>query len=480
LPSYLPLVRTVLFLGCALALMAQSESPRPDSQKPDSQPPDSQQTDLPQPDSQPADSTDAGAGAEYSGPAILSRGQSPSLQNASPIAFRPFIGLNGTYDTGLTPVAVSTTGHIPSTDSYGEEVSLGAYTYRKWKHTTLSLDYHGDFRRYSTNNSESTDHSLGLSLTREVTGRATVTLREQGGIFSQNNFLASTLGPLDSSYLPLPGNSIYNNRTIFAGVSADMSYLLTPLLSFSIGANGSLVRRESSALYGSTSGGARGDLQYRMSRHTTIGIDYNYTYFDYTRGFGDSEVQSLGMSYSAQLSPHLQLSASVGGARIESTSLTTVTLDPAIAALLGETQSVQAAYRLNYAPDMQARLASTFRRSQFSLGYVDQISPGNGVYLASKNSSGSLSYGYSGVHYWSFGASASYGRMTSLVQTLGAYTTYGGGGGVTRELGKGVHAVLHVGAFHNDIAGGSLFRRAQYSASLGLSFSPGDVPLVLW
>jgi hypothetical protein len=78
------------------------------------------------------------------------------------------------------------------------------------------------------------------------------------------------------------------------------------------------VRRESSALYGMTGGVARGDLEYRISRHSTLGADYRFTYYDYTRGFGNTDIQSVGFNYSTQLSRHVQLSARIGGARVES------------------------------------------------------------------------------------------------------------------------------------------------------------------
>ena len=63
---------------------------------------------------------------------------------------------------------------------------------------------------------------------------------------------------------------------------------------------------------------------------------------------------------------------------------------------------------------------------------------------------------------------------------MGAYTTYGAGVGVTRDLGKGLHSVLRLDALRYDVAGLSAFKNTEYRASLGLSFSPGDLPLVLW
>jgi hypothetical protein len=435
---------------------------------------------MAQSDSQQPDSSQASSDEEYSGPAILSRGQTPAAALVAPIAFRPYIGLSGIYDTGLVAVAVTPTGQIPTTDLYGLELNLGAYTYHVWKHTTLALDYRGDLRHYSTTYWDGSDQFVSLILTHQPTKRVTFTLREQGGVYSNNYFLASTLAASDPNYLQVPQNDIYDNRVIFAGVSADVTYRLSHRLSFNVGADGSLVRRQSTALYGMTGAVARGDLEYRISRHSTLGVDYRFTYFDYTKGFGNSDIHSVGLNYSTQLSQHVQLSARIGGARVESQSLTVVTLDPAIAALLGESVGIQAAYRLNYVPDMQVRLTDSFRRSQFTLAYSNQVIPGNGIYLTSRNNSASGSYSYSGVRHWNFGLNGTYGRMNALVQTVGAYTAYGGGVGITRDLGKGLHAVLRLDTRHYDIASGALFGTTEYRTSLGVSFSPGDLPLVLW
>src|ERR1017187_8911857 len=199
------LVRTTLFFGCVLGLMAQS-------------------------DSSPA-SSDEG----YSGPAILSRGETPGAQTAAPIAFRPYIGLSGIFDTGLVtvpgtpaggvPVSVTSTCGIPSSDLYGVELNLGASTYHVWKHTTLGLDYRGDFRHYSTTYWDGTDQFLSLILTHRPTKRVTFTLRNQAGIYSLSSYsLSSPLGAVDPNYLQLPQNDIYDSRVIFAAVSGDLTY----------------------------------------------------------------------------------------------------------------------------------------------------------------------------------------------------------------------------------------------------------------
>jgi hypothetical protein len=446
------LIRTTLLFACALSLLAQSDSAPVDTAAP---------------------------AEDYGGPAILTRGQVPGGFSAVPAAFRPFISLNGIYDDGLAPISVNSKGRIPTLDLFGVELALGLYGYHTWKHTTLALDYKGDFRHYGQSTYDGTDQFLSLILTHQQTKRITFTIRNSAGTYSRSYFLSSTLGVLDSSNLQTPENDIYDSRVIFLTTAGDMIYRLTPRLSVDIGGEGYIVRRESSALYGLTGYDAHGDLQYRVRRHTTIGLDYRYTHFEYTKGFGNTNIHSVGINYATQLTHRLQLAARIGGARVETSSLEEVTLAPAIAALLGVSVGVEAAYQLHYVPDVTARLSETLRRSQFGLTFTDSVNPGNGVYLTSKMESALASYRYTGVRHWNFGADGGYNKLTALAQTLGAYGSYGAGGGFTRDLKKGFHAVLRLDARRYDI-GGDAFRRTNFRAMVGLTFSPGDVPLALW
>ena len=150
------------------------------------------------------------------------------------------------------------------------------------------------------------------------------------------------------------------------------------------------MRRQSTALFGTTGAIARADLEYQISGRTSVGADYSFMYFGYTRGFGNSGIQSAGFNYSAKISRNLQLSARIGAARAASTSLNEVTLAPAIAALVGESGGKQIAHALHYSPAVQVQLARSFRRSEFSLFYGDQIMPGNGVYATSRSNGGEL------------------------------------------------------------------------------------------
>jgi hypothetical protein len=440
--------RTTLLVGCAaVGLMAQTE--------------------------------DQGAEPEYGGPAILSRGQTPGSQSEAPIAFRPYVGINGVYDSGVVPVSVTSTGAIPFTDEEGVELSLGAYLNHAWKRTTLGLNYTGDFRHYTIGTYDGTDQLLALILKHQPSKHVEFTLRNQAGTYSWNFLQPNSLGLIDSNYLQTPQNDLFYNPVFYVSTAGDLTYQMTSRLSFNLGGEGDLIRHRASALYGVTSSSARGDVEYRATRHTTIGLDYHFNHYDFTGEFGSSNINSVGVNVSRQLTRHMQLSARIGGARVQTSSLAEVPIDPAVAALIGETVGIQAAYHLNYAPDASVRLINDFQRGQFTASYTNGVTPGNGVYLTSRIQSGEATYHYTGIRYWNFGVNGVYSRLSALAQTLAAFDTYGGGVGVTRELGKGLHAVARLDVRRYNI-GDNFYLHTEYRATFGFTFSPGEVPLALW
>jgi hypothetical protein len=415
---------------------------------------------------------------EYGGPAILSRGDVPLSNAPASMAFRPYVGISGFYDYGLLPVSVNSSGQVPVRDSFGEELDLGLNGYHAWEGTRLSLDYRGDFRNNTLSYYDSSDHFLALSLAHQLRKHVTFSVHTQAGTYAENYFLGG-FGYLYSNYLQTPQNDIYDNRVIFAGTSGSLIFQKSARLSFSISGEGEVVRRRSTALYGDSIAGARGDVEYRVTRHTTMGVDYHFMHFDFTRGFGYSNIHSVGVNYSRQFTRHVQLSARIGGARIESESLVAVPINPAVAAIIGQSVGIQAAHRLSYAPDILSRLSYNAQRAAFGVVYNNTLSPGNGVYLTSRMQTARAFYSYTGIRYWNFGADGGYDQLRALTQTLGVYSSYGAGGGATRTLGKGFHAVLRFDVRHFNVAE-NFFLHNEYRAMLGLNWSPGEVPLKLW
>src|SRR5262249_36014624 len=128
--------------------------------------------------------------AEYGGPAILTRGGASSLRNpAQSIRFRPFLAINGTYDTGITPISIDDKGRIPDVASYGGDISAGLLGYHAWKKSSLGVDYRGDYRHYSKNTYyNGADQTLQLVYHRQSSRKLGFTLREAAGLYTRASY----------------------------------------------------------------------------------------------------------------------------------------------------------------------------------------------------------------------------------------------------------------------------------------------------
>ena len=71
--------------------------------------------------------------------------------------------------------------------------------------------------------------------------------------------------------------------------------------------------------------------------------------------------------------------------------------------------------------------------------------------------------------------------MQSIGQKdLGRYKYYYGSGALTYRVASSLHAVVSVGARNLQINNQAGFARLGYSVTIGLMFSPGEVPLAFW
>jgi hypothetical protein len=260
---------------------------------------------------------------------------------------------------------------------------------------------------------------------------------------------------------------------------ADVTWLKSARLSFNFGGTGFVTRRQKSSLYGVVGASARGDVAYRVTRHSSVGADYFYTHFGYNKAFGTGDLHSVGADYSIDLTSRWQFRFRAGVIRMETLYLGLVTLDPAVAAILGQSQGVAALYRLMRRPSYSGQAARRIGHGSLSFGYTYGASPGNGIYLTSQQSTGSAGYSYTGLRRWSLSSQFTYTNMHGVGQNVGDYVSYGGGFGASRGI---THQNLSL-TFRSDIrhtSAGTGFLRTYYMSSIGLAFSPGDLPLRLW
>jgi hypothetical protein len=156
-----------------------------------------------------------------------------------------------------------------------------------------------------------------------------------------------------------------------------------------------------------------------------------------------------------------------------------VTLNPVVAALLGVSFGQQTFYRENYYPAANVTLTGHFKTYSVGISATQSVVPGNGVYLTSNQQAASASYSYTGIRKWNLGLSAGYNKLASIGQGIQDYSSFNGGAGITYSLTRALHIIARADSRYQqiDVIG---YNRTGYRATIGLGFSPGNVPLSLW
>jgi hypothetical protein len=424
----------------------------------------------------------------YTGPSVLSRPGGPSNLQPSQLSLRPFISFLGLYDTGLVSVSVDESGHPPDAASAGAAVQAGLYAYHRRRRTLVGLDYRGDYRHYTRRtyyNGFNQFATFGVS--HQSQRHLQFGFHQMAGTFSRGfgglgPSVTSVFGPgLVQTPAHAPADELFDSRTDYLNSIGSMTYIKSARMSFNVSGGGFLVRRRSNALAGLSGALVSGDMAYRISRHSTLGVNYLYTKYNFTRSFGGADLHSISANYATSLSRTWELGLLLSVIRVETEAIREVMIDPVVAAIIGSTRGIEAFHSTTYMPGGGARLSKKFRRSSFLLTAMHGVSPGNGLFLTSRQSAGTVAYSYSGFRRWNIGAHFGYRSLSSLGNRLGQYDSVAGGGGFTRSLGKsGFHITGRFDARRYTTDFNNLRGRTQTMSSLGISFSPGDIPLSLW
>jgi hypothetical protein len=429
--------------------------------------------------------------AQYAGPAILSRGEAPAAMAAPTVDFSFSVALMGTYTDGLAGVsAPNAQGQLADQSSYGGGVSLGVSGAHSWKHTHLGLNYSGNFSDYAqASYFAGFSQGLSLALSHQFSRHIEFSLAESAGIFTQ--FPPATVSlnssiPFDPSQSYIPTTDFYDNRTIYSTTQASLTIQKSTRLSFNLGGDYFVNLRRSSALYGATGEVASGDVQYRLSRSTTIGGDYSYTRYSYTDSTGGAEVHTAGLSASVRLSRWVEFSAFAGASRVSSSFQQTVPIDPAILAILCPpslvatcplTAGTVVSNNVFWGPNFGLRFSRSFRRGVAYLGGGESITPGNGLFLTSRGATASAGYGYSGLRKWSLNIGASYFSALSIGNVQGSYGDIAGSYGMSRQIVGPLSLVSSFSATKYRSSSFNAYNRLIYSVSVGIGFSSKSIPV---
>jgi hypothetical protein len=415
--------------------------------------------------------------SDYLGPGVLSRGAGDiGTRAGQDVDLRFYVNATGVYDNGIEPYSVDGSGKLVTVNGlWGTEIAAGAYGVHKWRHAKLGLDYKGTYRHY-TNNSfyDGTDHVLALGYTYQKSRRLVFDLRQEAGSVSQANGFSAL--PVLNSAVVTPSNLLFDNRANFLQSTMQVNYIQSEHTVLTFGGAGFGVWRKAPGLIGTQGYQLNGAIQHRISRRTTLGAEYQHMHFDYPKAFGQADINSLTAIWATQLGRSWTASARAGVYQAEVEGLQQVAVDPEITALLGIVSTVQTFYQKNTFPQLSASLNRKFQRANLSFSYNDGVSSGNGVYLTSRAQTGTVDFSYTATRKWSFTAGGGYSRLDGIGQNLQPFSQFIGGAGATYAITRPIHVVARYDARHQEIVDAT-FRQTSYRATIGISFSPGDIPL---
>lgn len=420
-----------------------------------------------------------GQSGGYGGPQILSRSMGSTGDRAGGHAgFQYYAGVAGSYETGLVPASVDSSGQIISPGGlYGVIANWGAYGRRTWRHTTFGLDYIGNYRHYDQQTYyDGSDHMLGMQLRNQATRRLQWQWTTSAGTVSRY-YIA---GPLNSPDLyTSPGYAPFDNRAYILETSAGFLYQYNARLSFQGTGSGFFVRHQSNVLVGLNGWAGQATAAYRLTRNRTIDLSYSRTHFDYPRGFGESDLNTYMVGLTQNVGRRWAFGVSAGAAQVNTTGLEQVAVDPVTAALFGTPVSIQAFNRSVFLGVGRANLRGRFRTSGVEFYYNQSPTGGNGVYLTSTQVGIGGSYTYSGIRRVGLGLAANYNRLSSLGQSLGAYYYFSGGGTASYKLLPSTELTASYDARNIQITQNG-FARLSYRFTLGVNFHPSEMPINLW
>ncbi len=318
-------------------------------------------------------------------------------------------------------------------------------------------------------------NTLALGYTYQKSRRLIFDLRQTAGIISQGIAFAGYLPAVTDSVVT-PSSLLFDNRMEYLQSTMDVNFLLSAHTTLTFGGDGFGVWRKATGLIGMQGYTLHGEIQHRVTQRTTLGVGYQHTHYDFPKAFGESDVNSFTGTFATQFGQFWTFSLQGGADEVEVQGLQQVAVDPVIAALLGVSSTTQTFYQKSMFPEWNISLNRQFHRASLSFGYQSGISAGNGVYLTSRQDTGSASFSYTAARKWSFSATGGYARLEGIGQNLQPYTQFTGGGGVTYSITNPIQIFARYDARHQEIING-VFLQDSYRATIGISFSPADIPL---
>ena len=422
----------------------------------------------------------------YGGPNVLSRsvGIMGRPAGLAPLRFRFFGNLSGLYNTGLTSPVTDATGRIALASTSGFSAGGGAYAVNSTRTSQTTFGYTGAYTyTHGISQFSGVNQHLVLNHERRLSRRWGFFTGHSGG--TQSNVLeARRVSQRDGAFQNLFSEPYYtyfepvDSRMQFFSSGAGFHFQKSRRVSISFDGGIFAVHR-SDSLAGARGEQAQAEVSFQISRSQTVGAVYNFNHFHYLKQFGESFVQTPMLNYSRRLNRSWNMYVRGGQYRVESDRLRTVAVDPYVAALVGQSFTVEAFHGISYGTAFGAGVNGQWsQRHGVTVSYDRSINAGNGLTLTAQSETFGGHYQFGGRRNLSYGFGVVWARLEPLLegQTKATFTSYGGEAGLSYRLNSYLYATASLNSQRVSYVG-TEFNRNRWTASVGISASPGELPL---
>ncbi len=421
--------------------------------------------------------------SSYQGPGISSPGVGTiGTRSGEQVDLRYYFGASGIVDSTIVPFLTDSKGnliHIPYL--YGFEVEGGVYGVHTWKRSQLALNYTGSYTRYVNYDAyNSTNHAVSLGYTLQLSKRLTLDFHDSAGTVTYGTGLVANAASTDLNTSFTPTVRLFDTRTNYLQSSVSATYFQTARVSYTFGAGAFLQNPpKSSGLSNAWGYDVDGSIRRRMSKASTLGATYTFSHFEYPVYFSNSNSSTFHGLYATGLGAYWTLSIEAGATLSQGQTLLSFTLTPVLAAIFGQSTFQGISNYQTIYPSGSVTLKRQFRRASLGFNYFRGVNSGNGAYNTARLDNAGAYISYTGVHRLNLGADGGYYNIKAIGQVLDSYSQYSAGAGISYALGHDIHLSVRYD-YRDQQIDLSNYKHNGSRATLGLNFSPGNLPLSLW
>jgi hypothetical protein len=359
------------------------------------------------------------------------------------------------------------------------EANVGAYGYKTGEHWGLGLDFRGDLREYDNYSQyDGGDAALVLSYRYQFSKRLIINLNETGGTYSNGNtsvaqLVNSTTGSTAA------GPTLFDTRLYYLRSGVDATYIASSRMSYQASAQGFYQAYGGSGGASSYGYTANGVVTRRLTKNVNIGGSYSFNHFEFPSSQSSSNSQSFQGNFAMVFANYWTLSVGAGATYSEIKSPIVIPLSPVYAALFGVPSITAILDDKTWYPSGSGLLKRRFRHSEASAGYSRGITSGGTTFYTSRTENAGIGWSYSGIRRWSFSLNGNYWNNVSLGGAPQKYTVLSAGGGFTYSVARYTYII---GNYNYRVQDYDAFGAHRDGAriTVGVNFSPGNVPLNWW